>query len=236
MGSFHILPLIFCVGLVSIRILSSKRRTQFQSIFVSTFAFACIGSIVVGLNAKLMGCKMYALVYFSSYLQTACLLGYSALPIVVAAVLSLITDLISYIVTLTVCLVALVLAMNGNLSSPLSSLYFLRCGRDGEQQNDGAISSCPLYVPLHVGDSNGPLTANPHPCICRLLNTVQCSFQTNTFKQVLINVFFFVGPPPQCDCPPRTQDSRSRERRIGQERTMIFHFIDYQSVTYYRLG
>lgn len=47
-------------------------------------------------------------------MQTACILGYSSLPIVVAALLSLITDMISYIVTLTVCLVALALSIKGN--------------------------------------------------------------------------------------------------------------------------
>lgn len=41
------------------RILSAKRSTQFESIFVTTFSYACLGSIVIGLNSKLMSVKLY---------------------------------------------------------------------------------------------------------------------------------------------------------------------------------
>lgn len=98
-------------------ILSSKRRSQFQSIFVMTFAYACVGSLVIGLNSRLMRCKMYdsRVLTFRSYLQTACILGYSSLPIIVAALLSFLTDAISYIVTLTICLAAFAFSLKGKL-------------------------------------------------------------------------------------------------------------------------
>ena len=51
-----------------------------------------------------------------SYLQTACILGYSSLPIVLAALLSMLTDMLSYICTLIVCLISFVLAMNSAYS------------------------------------------------------------------------------------------------------------------------
>lgn len=51
-----------------------------------------------------------------SYLQTACILGYSSLPIVLAALCSLFTDMISYIFTLILCLLAFALAMNSAYS------------------------------------------------------------------------------------------------------------------------
>ena len=40
------------------RVLSSKKSSQFQSVFVSTSAYACIGSIIIGLNSRLMSCKL----------------------------------------------------------------------------------------------------------------------------------------------------------------------------------
>jgi len=64
-----------------------------------------------------MGCKI-------SYLQTACIIGYSSLPIVVAAFLSLITDFISYIVTFSVCLVAFVLAIKGSIGLYVAAYTF----------------------------------------------------------------------------------------------------------------
>lgn len=49
-------------------------------------------------------------------MQTACILGYSSLPIVLSALLSLLTDMLSYILTLILCLIAFVLAMNSAYS------------------------------------------------------------------------------------------------------------------------
>lgn len=51
-----------------------------------------------------------------SYLQTACILGYSSLPIVISAILSIVTDMLSLIVTLILCVIAFVLAMNSAYS------------------------------------------------------------------------------------------------------------------------
>jgi len=39
-------------------VLSSKKSSQFQSVFVSTFAYACVGCGVIGLNSRLLRCKL----------------------------------------------------------------------------------------------------------------------------------------------------------------------------------
>ena len=49
----------FVFNLIFSAVLSGKKSDQFQSVFVSTFLYAVFGSIIVGVNAKLMSCKMY---------------------------------------------------------------------------------------------------------------------------------------------------------------------------------
>ncbi|KAI5479477.1 Yip1 domain family, member 6 [Pseudohyphozyma bogoriensis] len=79
-------PLIFCLALA---VLLSMNATADQSlpIFTGVFVIVWVGSIVVTLNAKLLGGKV-------SFFQSLCVLGYCIFPLDLAAIVSVFVRLI----------------------------------------------------------------------------------------------------------------------------------------------
>ena len=79
-------PLLLCLSLAII-LSAENKGDQLSLMFSTTFAVVWLGSIVVTLNAKLLGGKI-------SILQSVCVLGYCLFPLLIAAILCLVFKLI----------------------------------------------------------------------------------------------------------------------------------------------
>jgi len=89
-------PLIFCL-LLAVLLSINAPSDQSLSIFTGVFAIVWIGSLVVTLNAKLLGGKV-------SFLQSVCVLGYCIFPLCVAAFISLFISILW--IRAPICIVA----------------------------------------------------------------------------------------------------------------------------------
>lgn len=69
-------PLILCLILAVITGFSTKKSLSFAVVFV----IVCVGSIIVTINAKVLGGQV-------SFFQAVCTLGYCMFPLVVAAMI-----------------------------------------------------------------------------------------------------------------------------------------------------
>ncbi|KAH8924075.1 Yip1-domain-containing protein [Atractiella rhizophila] len=74
-------PLIFCLALAVLLSMNASGE-QSLSIFTGVFVIVWVGSVVVTINAKLLGGKV-------SFFQSLCVLGYCVFPLDLAALLSL---------------------------------------------------------------------------------------------------------------------------------------------------
>ncbi|GAA5881762.1 hypothetical protein JCM3774_000867 [Rhodotorula dairenensis] len=90
-------PLIFCLTL-AILLSTNAPADQSLPIFTGVFVIVWLGSVVVTLNAKLLGGKV-------SFFQSLCVLGYCIFPIDLAALVSVFVDLLW--IRLPVCAVTL---------------------------------------------------------------------------------------------------------------------------------
>ncbi|GAA5954308.1 hypothetical protein JCM8115_003366 [Rhodotorula mucilaginosa] len=90
-------PLIFCLTL-AILLSTNAPADQSLPIFTGVFVIVWLGSVVVTLNAKLLGGKV-------SFFQSLCVLGYCIFPIDIAALVSVFVDLLW--IRLPVCAVTL---------------------------------------------------------------------------------------------------------------------------------
>eukprot|EP00834_Sanchytrium_tribonematis_P006360 NODE_461_length_7178_cov_0.667185.p5 type:complete len:218 gc:universal NODE_461_length_7178_cov_0.667185:5155-4502(-) len=79
-------PLLLCLTL-AIVLSAENTGDQMPLVFSTTFAVVWLGSIVVTLNAKLLGGKI-------SILQSVCVLGYCLFPLLIAAVVCFIIKII----------------------------------------------------------------------------------------------------------------------------------------------
>ncbi|CAH7689233.1 Yip1 domain-containing protein [Phakopsora pachyrhizi] len=74
-------PLVACLGLAVVLSLNAPPQ-QSLSVFTGVFVIVWVGSVVVTLNARLLGGKV-------SLLQSLCVLGYCLFPLFVAALIAL---------------------------------------------------------------------------------------------------------------------------------------------------
>ena len=79
-------PLFICLAL-AIVLSAENAGDQLSTVFSTTFSVVWLGSIVVTLNAKLLGGKL-------NILQSVCVLGYCLFPLLIAAILSAILKII----------------------------------------------------------------------------------------------------------------------------------------------
>ncbi|KAG8935950.1 hypothetical protein FRC02_005425 [Tulasnella sp. 418] len=73
-------PLILCLTL-GIMLSVNAPPAQSLGVFTSVVVIVCVGSLVVTLNAKLLGGRV-------SFFQSLCVLGYCVFPLVIAAIVS----------------------------------------------------------------------------------------------------------------------------------------------------
>ncbi|KAF8340506.1 Yip1-domain-containing protein [Cantharellus anzutake] len=73
-------PLIFCLAL-AIMLSINAPKTQSLGVFTGVIAIVSLGSVIVTLNAKLLGGRV-------SLFQTLCVLGYCTFPLVIAGLIS----------------------------------------------------------------------------------------------------------------------------------------------------
>ncbi|GAA5982700.1 hypothetical protein JCM10908_006752 [Rhodotorula pacifica] len=90
-------PLIFCLTL-AILLSTNAPADQSLPIFTGVFVIVWLGSVVVTLNAKLLGGKV-------SFFQSLCVLGYCIFPIDIAALVAVFVDMLW--IRLPVCAVTL---------------------------------------------------------------------------------------------------------------------------------
>ncbi|GAA99422.1 uncharacterized protein L969DRAFT_16728 [Mixia osmundae IAM 14324] len=87
-------PLIFCLAL-AVMLSVNAPESQSLSVFTGVFVIVWLGSVVVTLNAKLLGGKV-------SFFQSLCVLGYCIFPLVISAFVTLFVRLLW--VRIPVCL------------------------------------------------------------------------------------------------------------------------------------
>ncbi|KDE06343.1 hypothetical protein MVLG_03380 [Microbotryum lychnidis-dioicae p1A1 Lamole] len=89
-------PLMFCLSL-AILLSTNAPSEQSLAIFTGVFVIVWLGSVVVTLNAKLLGGKV-------SFFQSLCVLGYCVFPIDIAAIVSVFIKVLW--IRLPICLAA----------------------------------------------------------------------------------------------------------------------------------
>lgn len=88
-------PLVACLGLAVVLSLNAPPQ-QSLSVFTGVFVIVWVGSIVVTLNARLLGGRV-------SLFQSLCVLGYCLFPLFVAALVALFIRWLPIRVVLSVC-------------------------------------------------------------------------------------------------------------------------------------